>query len=230
MKIRCLKLFLIILILVMCLTTISTAAMANSKYGRLTGVNWYGFETGNLVPHGLWARDYKSMLQQIKDLGFNCIRLPWCVDVLTGTPESIQINAYAVDAYTGKTGMNLDLEGLNSMQVMDKIVDYANTLGLKIILDCHSIIHDNYMNETLWYTTTTTESVWINAWKTLVTRYKNYPNLIGCDLKNEPHGSLGQGMKPPATWGYDCQGYTTPTGKPPLNGAARRSLPLIPIW
>ncbi len=202
------KLLAMLVIVLFNITFITTQASANGKYGRLTGVNWYGFETGNLVPHGLWARDYKSMLQQIKDLGFNVVRLPWCVDALTGTPSSIQINAYGVDAYTGITGMNLDLEGLNSMAVMDKIIDYANTLGLKIIMDCHSLAHDGYMDETLWYRDAYPESTWINAWKTIVTRYKSYPNVIGCDLKNEPHGNLGQGQKPPATWGYDCPGYT----------------------
>lgn len=28
----------------------------------LQGVNWFGFETANHAPHGLWSRDYKSML------------------------------------------------------------------------------------------------------------------------------------------------------------------------
>lgn len=34
---------------------------------RITGINWFGFETGNHVPHGLWARDYKSMIDQMKE-------------------------------------------------------------------------------------------------------------------------------------------------------------------
>ena len=32
----------------------------------LQGVNWFGFETSNHAPHGLWSRDYKDMLAQIK--------------------------------------------------------------------------------------------------------------------------------------------------------------------
>ena len=201
------KLLVVLIILVLSITVINTEVMANSQYGRLTGVNWFGFETGNAVAHGLWSRDYKSMLQQIKALGFNCIRLPWSTDVLTATPNSIQINAYGVDAYTGIEGMNLDLAGLNSMQVMDKIISYAGTLGIKIILDNHSLIHDDYMNETLWYTSSIPESTWISGWETIITRYLSYPNVIGADLKNEPHGNLGSGDKPPATWGYDAAGY-----------------------
>jgi endoglucanase len=185
-----------------------TPVSAATRYGRLTGVNWFGFETGNYVVHGIWSRDYKSMLQQIKDMGFNCIRLPWCVEMIGKTPTSIQINAYGVDAYTHQTGLNLDLAGLDSLQVMDKIIDHANTLGLKIILDCHSLAAGQYAGEPLWYTSAYSESAWINAWTTLATRYKNRSNVIGADLKNEPHGNLGQGMKPPATWGYTAAGYS----------------------
>lgn len=113
---------------------------------RLTGVNWFGFETSNLAPHGLWARDYKSVLKQIKDLGFNTLRLPWCNDVLTGSPNSVQINAYGTDPYTKSTGLNTDLEGLSSIQIMDKILAECERLGLKVILDNHSRTPDGYMN------------------------------------------------------------------------------------
>jgi len=208
MKKQIVKILLVLIILVLSISCISAGVMANSKYGRLTGVNWFGFETSNACPHGLWARDYHSMLQQMKDMGFNCIRLPWSTDVLTATPTSIQINAYGTDAYTGVTGLNTDLAGLNSMQVMDKIIAYAGTLGLYVILDNHSLIHDDYENETLWYTSTIPESTWISGWQTIVTRYQSYANVIGADVKNEPHGNLGTGDKPPATWGADCPGYT----------------------
>ena len=174
---------------------------------RLTGVNWFGFETGNFSPHGLWARDYRSMLRQIMDLGFNSVRLPWCNDMLTAVPSGMQINAYGVDPYTKETGLNLDLAGLSSLEVMDKILDEANRIGLKVILDNHSRAHDGYMNETLWYTSTYSEATWISDWVSLIERYKGNPAVVAADLKNEPHGNLTSGMKPPATWGYDESAY-----------------------
>jgi aryl-phospho-beta-D-glucosidase BglC (GH1 family) len=161
--------------------------------GRLTGVNWFGFETSNYVVHGLWSRDYKSMLQQISDLGFNCIRIPWCNEMIGKYPSSIQINADGVDAYTGKRGLNLDLAGLSSLEVLDKIVNEAGKLGLKIILDNHSRAADGYMNEQLWYTDSYSEQKWISDWVMLAERYKNNTNVVGFDLNNEPHGV--------ATWG-----------------------------
>jgi endoglucanase len=206
-KKRSLKLLLLLAVLVTNLMILNHPKVsADTRYGRLTGVNWFGFETGNYVAHGLWSRDYKSVLRQIRDLGFNCIRIPWCNAMLNKTPDSIQINAYGVDAYTKETGLNLDLEGLTSLEVLDKIIDEAANQGLYIILDNHSRAADGYMNETLWYTASCPESKWISDWCMLITRYKNKPNVVGADLNNEPHGNTGTGMKPPATWGYNATG------------------------
>ncbi|MBN2534384.1 MAG: cellulase family glycosylhydrolase [Spirochaetales bacterium] len=201
------KIFLTLITVMIILGIGSTDLVANTKYGRLTGVNWFGFETSNYVVHGIWTRDYKSMLQQIADLGFNCIRLPWCNEMLNKTPDSIQINEVGVDAYTGETGLNLDLEGLDSLGVMDAIIEEAGNQGLYIILDNHSRAAGGYMNETLWYTDSCPESKWISDWVSMANRYRNYSNVIGADLNNEPHGSTGSGMKPPASWGYKVSGY-----------------------
>ena len=37
---------------------------------QIAGVNWFGFESSNLAPHGLWTRGYQDMMNQMKDLGF----------------------------------------------------------------------------------------------------------------------------------------------------------------
>ncbi|MCX7957184.1 MAG: cellulase family glycosylhydrolase [Endomicrobia bacterium] len=192
----------------------------NNNEVRLTGVNWFGFETGNYVAHGLWSRDYKSVLMQIRDLGFNCIRIPWSNEMLNKTPTSVQVNAYGNDAYAaqkgiklyeeapqGFTGINLDLQGLSSLEILDKIIEEAGKLGLKVILDNHSRKADGYMNETLWYTQECSEEKWISDWVFLANRYKNNPTVIAADLNNEPHGNTGMGMKPPASWGYNVPGY-----------------------
>ena len=106
--------------------------------GRLTGVNWFGFETSSYVTHGLWTRDYKSMLQQIADLGFNTVRIPWSNEMLGKDPIGIQYNDYGVDGYTQQQGLNSDLKGLSSLAVLKEIIEYAETVDLYIILDNHS--------------------------------------------------------------------------------------------
>ena len=44
---------------------------------HISGVNWFGLETGTFAPQGLWARGLDSMLDQIAQTGFNTIRLPY---------------------------------------------------------------------------------------------------------------------------------------------------------
>ncbi len=76
---------------------------AQNQPVRMAGVNWFGFETANYVAHGLWSRDYKSMIDQMKTLGYNTIRLPYSDDIFKGTqPNGI----------TYANGLNTDLAGL----------------------------------------------------------------------------------------------------------------------
>ena len=149
---------------------------------RIAGINWFGFETANHVVHGLWARDYKSMIDQMKALGYNTIRMPYSDDILKpGTmPDSINTD-----------GKNTDLRGLTSLQVLDRIVAYAGQSGLKIVLDRHR--PDAAGQSALWYTASVPESTWITNLKALATRYKGNTTVVGIDLHNEPHD--------PACWG-----------------------------
>ncbi|MET7681513.1 cellulase family glycosylhydrolase [Streptomyces sp. NPDC005423] len=150
---------------------------------RIAGINWFGFETANYVVHGLWSRDYKSMIDQMKSLGYNTIRLPYSDDIFksTAVPNSIDFSG----------GKNTDLQGLNSLQIMDKIVAYAGQDGLKVILDRHR--PDASGQSALWYTSAVPESTWIADLKSLATRYAGQSTVIGIDLHNEPHD--------PACWG-----------------------------
>jgi endoglucanase len=149
---------------------------------RIAGVNWFGFETANYVPHGLWSRDYKDMMNQMKSLGYNTIRLPYSDDIFKAGTTPNSINFYQ---------MNTDLQGLTSLQVMDKIVNYAGSIGLRVILDRHR--PDSSGQSALWYTSTTPESTWINDLTALATRYAGNTAVVGIDLHNEPHD--------PACWG-----------------------------
>ncbi|AJE41211.1 MULTISPECIES: cellulase family glycosylhydrolase [Streptomyces] len=160
---------------------------ASGQSVRIAGINWFGFETSNLVVHGLWSRDYKSMIDQMKSLGYNAIRLPYSDDIFKSgsVPSSIDFSS----------GKNADLQGLNSLQVMDKIVAYAGQDGLKVILDRHR--PDSGGQSALWYTSAVPESTWIANLKAIATRYKGNSAVIGIDLHNEPHD--------PACWGCGDQ-------------------------
>ncbi len=159
---------------------------------RLTGVNWFGFETQNQSPHGLWTRDYRSMLKQIRDIGFNSVRIPWANRIMDADSQASSVNTYGADAYDGTDPMNGDLAGLIPLEILDKIISAAAELGLKIILDNHSREPDGYMEEQLWYTAEVSEERWISDWVALADRYYGNNTVIAVDLNNEPHGE--------ATW------------------------------
>jgi len=155
---------------------------ANGNAVRIAGINWFGFETSNKVVHGLWAGDYKSMLNQIASLRYNTLRLPYSDDILKSGAMPDSINFYQ---------MNTDLQGLNCLQVLDKIISYAGSIGLRVILDRHR--PDSGGQSPLWYTSSVSEATWISNLQALASRYKNNPTVVGIDLHNEPHD--------PATWG-----------------------------
>src|SRR5215469_7457246 len=99
---------------------------------RIAGVNWYGFETTDEVVHGLWAQDYKYILNAIKSNGYNVIRMPMS-NQMVETP----IVPTNISYHNASGPINTDLQGLNSLQIPDKVVTYAGQIGLHIILDNH---------------------------------------------------------------------------------------------
>jgi endoglucanase len=173
---------------------------ASGKEVRLTGLNWFGFETAQFKPHGLWSRDMKSVLKQIKDLKFNCVRIPW-TDAMLNPGVTIQIDSYGTDPYSGISPMNGDIKDIKSpLLLLDQLVKYCQELNLKVILDNHARIADGYLGETIWYSSVVPEAKWIENWVFLANRYKDYDAVIGLDLDNEPHGKV-PGSPQTATWG-----------------------------
>jgi endoglucanase len=162
----------------------------DNKAVRISGVNWSGFETSSEVVHGLYAQDYKYILNGIKSNGYNTIRLPFSNQMV----EFPIVPTSAYVAYSNSTGpINTDLQGLDSLQILDRIVDYAGEIGLRIILDNHrSDAGETAEENGLWYTPNYPEADWISDWEMLAERYEGNSTVIGMDLRNEPH-SAGQG-------------------------------------
>ena len=162
---------------------------ANGTAVRIAGINWYGFETTDLVVHGLNAQDYKTILQTIKNNGYNTIRIPFSSQMV----ESPIVPGYI--QYTNSSGpINTDLQGLNSLQILDAVIAQAGQIGLRVILDNHRSEAGNSAEASgLWYTDAYPESAWINDWTALATRYKGNTTVIGMDVRNEPHNANSGG-------------------------------------
>jgi endoglucanase len=152
-----------------------------------TGINWFGLETESYAPHGLWARSLDSLLDQIVQLGFNVIRLPYSNQLFDpgSAPNGINYE------------LNPDLKGLDGLQIMDKLIDGAGKRGLKVILDRHR--PDSHAQSELWYTSQYSQERWIRDWVMLAKRYAGNDTVIGADLHNEPHGKATWGGGDPAT-------------------------------
>lgn len=151
------------------------------------GLNWFGFETANYSPHGLWTRSMDNVLDQIKAEGYNLIRLPYCNQMFDSGSAANSIDYVK----------NPDLAGLKPVQIMDKLIEKAGKRGIRIFLDRHR--PDSGGQSALWYTAAYPETRWISDWVMLAQRYADNPTVIGADLHNEPHGTASWGTGNPAT-------------------------------
>jgi endoglucanase len=185
---------------------------ANNQPVRMTGINWFGLETANYTPHGLWSRGYKDMLDQMKSLKYNTLRLPYSNQLFDAgsTPNSIRFD------------LNPDLQGLSGIQIMDKIIEYAGQIGMKVILDRHR--PDSGAQSALWYTAQYSEARWISDWQMLARRYVGNTAVVGADLHNEPHGIQGGGG---STWGT---GSMTSDWRLAAERAGNAILAINPNW
>ncbi|MBN2735860.1 MAG: cellulase family glycosylhydrolase [Spirochaetales bacterium] len=153
----------------------------------LTGINWFGFNCTERVAHGLYANSLSDMLDICAYRGFNIIRLPFSTELLyewmSGNPKMPQSVNYSV---------NPGLEGLNSLELFDVLVDEAKARGIKLLIDVHSAMADNSGHVyPLWYDGSFDTSIFMKTWEWFAQRYKNEDTIIAYDLENEPHGGEG---------------------------------------
>lgn len=134
-----------------------------NKEISLRGVNWFGFETQDGIVHGLWSISYKDTIKQMKQLGFNSVRLPFCPGSLKTSKFPSSIN-YQV---------NPELQGKNSLQAMDIIIEEMTKNGMFVLLDHHRP-DCNAISEVPSVSGYSLDD-WTNDLVFLATRYKNNP-------------------------------------------------------
>lgn len=151
---------------------------ADGRDVRLVSVSWYGANEDAFVPHGLWAMNWKDILESIRAMGFNSLRLP-----LSGVLAESMLRwpkRGAIDF-----AKNPDLVGRNAHQILRKILDRCAEIGLLVILDMHQRTESSGIDgDPLGGGPI---GRWIDRWRRLAAAYGSHPAVVGADLYNEPH-------------------------------------------
>ncbi|MBR1797838.1 MAG: cellulase family glycosylhydrolase [Clostridiales bacterium] len=160
---------------------------AQGREVRLTGINWFGYNTGTNIFDGCWSINMASGLKAIADHGFNLLRIPISSELIL----SWKNGQYPQANYNSYT--NPELNGKNSLQILDYAVAKCREYGIKIMFDIHSLDSNGggHMYE-YWYNGTYSEDKWIESLTWLTAHYNGNDTVLAIDLKNEPHGG--------ATW------------------------------
>lgn len=154
---------------------------------RLTSVNWYGFDQKEYVVGGLDHAPIGVIIDQIKKIGVNSVRLPWANETIEHDPL---VRDYAVAA-------NPQFKGKHAMAVMDAVVDALARAQIMVILDNHMSNADWCCSERddngLWYNREYPETKWLADWKAIATRFRKQRWVVGADLRNELRSSAAWG-------------------------------------
>lgn len=155
----------------------------DGKQVWLTGVNWFGYNTGTNIFDGIWNSDLNTSIQSIADHGFNLIRIPMSAELILQWKNG----QYPTANYNNAT--NYYLVGMNSLEIFDYIIGQFRACGLKVMIDIHSAKTDSMGHMTnLWYSGDITTEKYQEALVWMAERYAQDDTIIAYDLKNEPHG------------------------------------------
>ncbi len=159
----------------------------------LTGINWFGYNTGTNTFDGLWACDLNTSISAIADRGFNLLRIPISTELIKNWSNGSYPNANFNQA------TNSYLVGMNSLEIFDYVVGQCRANGIKIMIDIHSAKTDAMGHmKPIWSEGNITEQDFLDSLSWMSARYKNDDTIIAYDLKNEPHGKANE--SPRAKW------------------------------
>lgn len=159
----------------------------------LTGVNWFGYNTGTNTFDGLWACDLNTSIAAIADRGFNLLRIPISAELIKNWSNGSYPNANFNQA------TNSYLVGMNSLEIFDYVIGQCRANGIKIMIDIHSAKTDSMGHmKNLWTDGDISEKDFLDSLAWMAERYKSDDTIIAYDLKNEPHGKAGE--SPRAKW------------------------------
>jgi endoglucanase len=158
------------------------------------GLNWFGLETNDRAPHGLWARPIEQLVDQVLMLGFTALRVPVSPgSIRPGNASASWANRGSID--TGR-------------EQLEALLELCRARGLRVLLDFHTcdssriggslpgspIACSGYSRET-----------WLSDLRELAALAEQYhPVVMGIDLCNEPHALTWSQWRDLATVGGEA--------------------------
>lgn len=182
----------------------------------LKGVNWYGFETGQGVVHGLYAQPVSAFMDLLKSNGFNAVRLPLDLDLILHDrkhgyikPEPDELAAGDEACFDDFLSQEPDtptrahdaalrasvcagpspLMKNTSLEVLDIMIDKFAESGILVLLDLHCLSTQGTNASPLFYDKSHPIEQTVSGWGTLAKRLGRKWNVIGADVFNEPFGA-----------------------------------------
>jgi len=151
--------------------------------------NWHGLEQTTGVPGGLHLVPIVELVARIRNLGFNCIRLPFSVQHVLNDPP---INNSAVSA-------NPQFVNATWRTMFRATIHAISQAGLMVILDRHMLWAGNNPSNFslatgLWYANGISASDNVKALEVLAEMTANESLVVGMELINEPHDVI------PGSW------------------------------
>jgi endoglucanase len=144
----------------------------NNQSLPIKGVNYFGFEELHCnVIHGLWANELNFYLNFVQENNFNSLRIPISYEL--GMNKDLLPNYDCIDLEK-----NPKMKNKTSREILHLLFEEANKRDIYILLDMHT--KDNII-------TSKAELSYIKSWLNILPEFMKYNNLLGIDLKNEPH-------------------------------------------
>ncbi|CAE8610017.1 unnamed protein product, partial [Polarella glacialis] len=166
----------------------------SGRRAHMACVNWYGAAQRQMVMNGLDRQPPAVIAARIVELGFNCVRFPFNLEMLFVSQPSVPNPGVVLAAAP-------ELWPLSALEIFDRTLASLTDVGLLVVVNNHVSAAGWCCSasdgEGLWYTDKYSEEDWLTGIGMVANRYRLNPRVVGFDLRNEVRPS---GMVLP-TWG-----------------------------
>ena len=146
---------------------------------RLKGINWNGVESDCRVVHGLWENSVDFYLDLLTLHDFNALRIPVPFEVMEDLSLPLKPSCVSADPFFSPD--------TNVGTFLRWFLAKAKDRGMFVVFDLHTI--QGQITESV-FTAEVSEDRIMRAWANFAETFGGTSNVMGFEIKNEPHGVL----------------------------------------